>query len=51
MDKRIAELESRVSMLESGMDAAIGVINRLVEDIYDPEVVKKLDKLAMHGQE
>ena len=45
-----SELEMRVSALEEKMDTVIGFVNDLIELIYEPGYVKKLDKCARHGE-
>ena len=45
-----SELEMRVATLEEKMDAVIGFVNDLIELIYEPGYVKKLDKCARHGE-
>lgn len=42
----IEEIKKRISRLEEMMDAAIGVLNKLIDDIYEPCYVKKLDRMA-----
>ena len=44
------ELETRVSALEEKMDAVIDLINDFIELMYEPQYVKKLDKLAGYGK-
>lgn len=45
-----SELEVRVATLEEKMDAVIGFVNDLIELIYEPGYVKKLDKCARYGE-
>ena len=45
------ELESRVLTLESAVEACMAVVNKLLEDMYQPGRIKKLDKLANYGKE
>ena len=47
---RLNDLERRVGELECALNAAIGVLNGLIEAIYEPEFVKKLDKLSEYGE-
>lgn len=47
----IDELRKRVDALEDKMNAVLDVVNVLVEKVYDPCVVEKLDKLADYGNE
>jgi len=44
------ELEARVSDLEEKMDVVIDLINDFIEMVYEPQYVKKLDKLARYGK-
>lgn len=44
------ELEARVSALEEKMDVVIELINDFIELIYEPQYVRKLDKLARNGK-
>lgn len=46
----IKELEDRVSALEEKMDVVIDLINDFIELVYEPQYVKKLDKLARNGK-
>lgn len=43
---RIDELEARVFRLESAVMAVVDVVNKLIEDMFEPEFVQKIDKLA-----
>ena len=42
----LIQLEARVDELEEKVDAVLNVLNDLIELIYEPSYVKKLDKLA-----
>jgi t-SNARE complex subunit (syntaxin) len=44
------ELRKRIEALEERMDVIIDLINDFIEMIYEPEYVKKLDKLARYGK-
>lgn len=49
----MGELESlrqRIDTLEEKVDALLEVVNHLVEVIYEPEFVKKIDKLVKNGK-
>ena len=48
---KIEEIEERLDALEKSMDAVIDVLNRLIEDVFEPEFVQKIDKLAKYEQE
>ena len=45
------ELESRVLLLEEKVDAVLGVLDCLLEKVYGPEFMSKVDKLASYGEE
>lgn len=45
----LIQLEARVDELEEKVDAVLNVLNDLIELIYEPSYVKKLDKLADYG--
>lgn len=47
---RIESLERRVCALEERNDALMGVVNHLLETIYDERFIKKLDKLTGNGK-
>ena len=44
------ELEKRLDRLEKAFDALVDTVNKLMEDIYEPDFIAKLDKLAEYGQ-
>ena len=46
----IQEIEQRVDALEDKMNVVIDLINDFIELVYEPEYVKKLDKLAKYGK-
>lgn len=46
----LIQLEARVDELEEKVDAVLNVLNDLIELIYEPSYVKKLDKLAKYGK-
>lgn len=50
MDK-ITSLEKRVGVLEEIVGSLTVVVNKLMEDIYEPEFMEKIDKLARYGKE
>lgn len=50
MDEKYQELYDRITVLEEKTDAVIEVINHLLEVIYEPSYIKKLDKLAKYGK-
>lgn len=50
MEDRYKELLARISVLEEKTDAVIEIINHLLEVIYEPSYIKKLDKLAKYGK-
>ena len=43
-------LERRVCALEESNEALMGVVNHLLETIYDERFIKKLDKLTGNGK-
>jgi len=43
-------LKARIGLLEEKMDTVIDVINDFIELIYEPQYVRKLDKLARYGE-
>lgn len=43
---KIEEMESRIGQLEEMMDATIVLLNKLIDDFYEPGYVKKLDRMA-----
>lgn len=49
--ERIEQLENRVAQLEDLVGALTTVVNKLLEDIYEPEFMEKIDKLARYGKE
>ena len=50
MDK-VTSLEKRVEVLEEIVGSLTVVVNKLMEDIYEPEFMEKIDKLARYGKE
>ena len=46
----LIQLQARVDELEEKVDAVLNVLNDLIELIYEPSYVKKLDKLADYGK-
>ena len=46
----LQQLERRVEALESSNEALAGVVNYLLETIFDKRFTGKLDKLAKHGE-
>ena len=44
-------LEKRVSILEDTVEALSSVIRKLLNDMYEPEFVEKIDKLVNYGKE
>ena len=46
----IEDLRQRIEALEEKMDTVIDLINDFIELVYEPEYVKKLDKLAKYGK-
>ena len=46
----LIQLQARVDELEEKVDAVLNVLNDLIELIYEPSYVKKLDKLAKYGK-
>ena len=47
---KVEEFERRVTALEETNDALMGVVNHLLETIYDERFIKKLDKLSGNGK-
>lgn len=47
---KVDELERRVCALEESNEALMGVVNHLLETIYDERFIKKLDKLTGNGK-
>lgn len=47
----IADLERRLDSMEDHLRTVEAVLNKLMEDIYEPEFLEKIDKLAEHGIE
>lgn len=43
-------IRARIDALEEKMDVVIDLINDFIELVYEPEYVKKLDKLAKYGK-
>ena len=43
---KIESLEKRVSELEEIVGAAVVVVNELVEKLYEPQFLNKIDKIA-----
>lgn len=50
MEDKYNDLLERISVLEEKTDTVIEVINHLLEVIYEPSYIKKLDKLAKYGK-
>ena len=48
---KVEELENRVAQLEDIVGALTVVVNTLMEDVYEPEFIEKVDKLARYGKE
>ena len=46
----LQQLERRVEELESSNEALAGVVNYLLETIFDKRFTGKLDKLVKHGE-
>ena len=49
----MGELESlrqRIDTLEEKVDALLGVVNHLIETVYMPEFIEKIDKLVKNGK-
>ena len=46
----LQQLERRVEDLESANEALTGVVNYLLETIFDKRFIGKLDKLAKYGE-
>lgn len=46
----IEDFRQRIEALEEKMDVVIDLINDFIELIYEPQYVKKLDKLAKYGK-
>ena len=51
MESRLTVLERRVAALEESNEALMGVVNHLLETIYDERFIGKLDKLARNGRQ
>ena len=47
----IDEIRTRMDRIEERLDAVICVVNKLMEDIYEPEFVQKIDRLAAYVEE
>lgn len=43
-------LKKRVKLLEEEVDNLQVVVNHLLEVVYEPEFIKKIDKLANYGK-
>lgn len=43
-------LRKRIELMEEKVDALLEVVNHLLEVVYEPEFVKKLDKLVKNGK-
>ena len=43
-------IRARIDALEEKMDVVIDLINDFIELIYEPQYVRKLDKLAKYGK-
>jgi len=43
---KVQELEERIAALEGVVEALAVVINKIMEDVYEPEFVQKIDMLA-----
>ena len=50
MEEGYNDLLARISVLEEKTDTVIEIINHLLEVIYEPSYIKKLDKLAKYGK-
>ena len=47
---KFESLVRRVEVLEESNEALMGVVNHLLEMIYDERFIKKLDKLTGNGK-
>lgn len=47
---RYESLVRRMEALEESNEALMGVVNHLLETIYDERFIKKLDKLSGNGK-
>lgn len=45
------EMESRVLLLEEKVGTVLGVLDSLLERVYGPEFMSKVDKLVSYGEE
>ena len=43
---RIDDIESRIHRLEEMVDALVVAVNKMMDDIYEPGFVSKLDNMA-----
>ena len=47
----IEGMKSRIQALEGTVSALVGVVNMLIEDVFEPEFVSKIDNLVDYGKE
>ena len=47
----IERMEKRISALEDTVRALTSVVNMLIDDVFEPEFVKKIDNLVDYGKE
>lgn len=43
-------ITARINTIEERLNAVIDLLNDLIELIYEPEYVRKLDRLAEYGE-
>lgn len=47
---KLQQIDSRLEALESSNEALTGVVNYLLETIFDKRFIGKLDKLVKNGE-
>ena len=47
----IERMKRRISALEDTVTALVGVVNILIDDVFEPEFVRKIDNLCDYGKE
>lgn len=43
-------MKKRISALEDTVSALVSVVNMLIDDVFEPEFVKKIDNLVNYGE-
>ena len=47
---KIERMESQIKALQDTVGALVTVVNMLIDDVFEPEFVKKIDNLVSYGE-